>query len=138
MASALRSGPVGPYQLQAAVAALHAEAPSSEDTDWAEVVGLYDLLERIAPNPVTTLNRAVAVGMRDGPAAGLELVRELAAGPLAGHHRLDAVRGHLLELAGDAPGAAEAYRAAASRATNLAEQRFLALRARRVGTAPPG
>jgi RNA polymerase sigma factor (sigma-70 family) len=138
VASALRTGPVGPYQLQAAVAALHAEAPSSEDTDWAEVVGLYDLLERIAPNPVTTLNRAVAVGMRDGPAAGLELVRELAAGPLAGHHRLDAVRGHLLELAGDAPGAAEAYRAAASRATNLAEQRFLALRARRLGATAPG
>lgn len=131
-ASALRSGPVGPYQLQAAIAALHAQAPRSEDTDWEEVVGLYDVLLRIAPNPVVALNRAVAVGMRDGPAAGLALLDDLAIGALAGHHRLDAVRAHLLERAGDASAAATAYRAAASRATNLAEQHYLLLRAQKV------
>lgn len=134
-AAALRTGPVGPYQLQAAIAALHAEEPTSEDTDWAEVVGLYDLLHRIAPNPVVALNRAVAVGMRDGPAAGLALLADLAAGPLAGHHRLDAVRAHLLERAGDRPAAAAYYRAAALKATNLAEQRFLTLRAHHLETA---
>ena len=128
-AAALRVGPVGPYQLQAAIAALHAEAPSSEDTDWSEIVGLYDVLQRIAPNPVTALNRAVAVGMRDGPVAGLALLDDLAVGPLAGHHRLDAVRAHLLERAGDTSAAAAAYRAAASEATNLSEQRYLTLRA---------
>ncbi|WP_299040358.1 RNA polymerase sigma factor [uncultured Pseudokineococcus sp.] len=130
--SALRSGPLGPYQLQAAIAALHAQAPRSEDTDWEEVVGLYDVLLRIAPNPVVALNRAVAVGMRDGPAAGLALLEDLATGALAGHHRLDAVRAHLLERAGDASAAATAYRAAATRATNLAEQHYLFLRAQEV------
>lgn len=130
--SALRQGPVGPYQLQAAIAAVHAEAPSSADTDWAEVVGLYDVLQCIAPSPVAALNRSVAVGMRDGPAAGLAALAELADGPLAGHHRVDAVRGHLLERAGDLAGAAIAYRAAAARATNVAEQRHLAQQARRL------
>lgn len=130
--AALRSGPVGPYQVQAAIAALHAEAPSTEDTDWTEIVGLYDVLQRIAPNPVVALNRAVAVGMSEGPAAGLALLDDLAAGPLAGHHRLDAVRAHLLERSGDPSAAAASYRAAASTATNLAEQRFLALRAQQL------
>lgn len=133
-ASALRGGPVGPYQLQAAIAASHAQAPRIEDTDWEEVVGLYDVLLRIAPNPVVALNRAVAVGMRDGPAAGLVLLDDLATGALAGHHRLDAARAHLLERTGDAWAAATAYRAAASRATNVAEQRYLFLRASEVDT----
>ena len=84
---------------------------------------------------MVALNRAVAVGMRDGPAAGLALLADLAAGPLAGHHRLDAVRAHLLERAGDRPAAAAYYRAAASKATNLAEQRFLTLRAHHLETA---
>jgi len=118
--------------LQAAIAALHAQAPRSQDTDWEEVVGLYDVLLRIAPNPVVALNRAVAVGMRDGPAAGLALLDDLTTGALAGHHRLDAVRAHLLERTGDTPAAATAYRAAASRATNLAEQHHLLLRAQTI------
>lgn len=111
---------------------MHAQAACSQDTDWEEVVGLYDVLLRMAPNPFVALNRAVAVGMRDGPAAGLALLDDLATGPLAAHHRLDAVRAHLLERAGDTSTAATAYRTAASRATNLAEQRYLFLRAQRV------
>lgn len=130
--SALSSGPVGPYQLQAAIAALHAQAPRSQDTDWEQVVGLHDVLLRVAPSPVVALNRAVAVGMHDGPAASLALLDDLAAGPMAGHHRLDAVRAHFLEGAGDASAAATAYRAAACRATNLAEQQYLFLRAHEV------
>lgn len=133
--AALRGGPVGPYQLQAAIAALHAQAPSSQETDWEEIVGLYDVLLRITPNPVVALNRAVAVGMRDGPEAGLALLGERATGSLATSHRLDAVRAHLLERVGDTSTAAVASRAAASRATNLAEQRYLALRAHQVEAA---
>jgi len=129
---ALRAGSAGPYQVQAAIAAVHAEAPSAEQTDWAQVAGLYAVLERLAPNPVATLNRAVAVGMAQGPQAGLDLLAGLADGPLAGHHRLSAVRGHLLERAGDRAGAAAAYRVAAARAANVREQRFLALRAARL------
>ena len=129
---ALSTGPAGPYQVQAAIAAVHAEAPTSEATDWVQVVGLYDALERLAPNPMASLNRAVAVGMARGPQAGLALVEELAAGPLAGHHRLAAVRAHLLERAGDQVQAAGAYRTAARFATNVREQRFLAQRAARL------
>lgn len=90
------------------------------------------MLLRLAPNAAVALNRAVAAGMRDGPAAGLALLDDLSTGVMAGHHRLDAVRAHLLERAGDAPAAATAYRAAASRATNRAEQHYLILRAQRV------
>ncbi|WP_298991416.1 RNA polymerase sigma factor [uncultured Pseudokineococcus sp.] len=129
--AALRTGPVGPYQLQAAVAAVHALAPSAEDTDWAEIVGLFDVLQRLAPSPVVDLNRAVALGMRDGPRAGLAALDDLDAGPLATGHRLPAVRAYLLERAGDTAAAALSYRQAAARATNLAEQKHLALRARR-------
>ncbi len=129
---ALSAGPAGPYALQAAIAAVHAEAPSSAQTDWAQVVGLYDVLQRVAPSPVAELNRAVAVGMAQGPAAGLAVLDALADGPLAAHHRLAAVRAHLLEAAGDHAGAARAYREAARRATNTREQRFLALQAVRL------
>lgn len=126
---ALTNGPAGPYALQAAIAAVHAEAPSSAQTDWAQVVGLYDALQRVALSPVADLNRAVAVGMAQGPAAGLAVLDTLADGPLAAHHRLAAVRAHLLEAAGDHAGAARSYQEAAQLATNTREQRFLALRA---------
>jgi len=123
----LTNNPAGPYQVQAAIAAVHAEAPSNDDTDWPQIAGLYAVLERLAPNPVVTLNRAVAVGMARGPQAGLALLDELTES-LAGHHRLAAVRAYLLERAGQQQAAAE-YRAAARLATNLAEQRHLTLRA---------
>ncbi len=98
---ALSQGPMGPYQLQAAIAAVHDEAKLAEDTDWPQILALYELLERISDNPVVTLNRAVAVAMVQGPQAGLDLLETLDAGELlTSHHRLDAVRAHLLEMAG--------------------------------------
>ena len=128
---ALATRPLGPYQVQAAIAALHDEAPSAEATDWPQILALYEILERLAPNPVTTLNRAVAVGMVRGPRAGLALLRELEPGVLAGNHRLLAVRAHLLERAGEAAAAAGAYREAARLAGSRPEQRFLVQRAAR-------
>ena len=105
IAAALARGPAGPYQVQAAIAAIHDEAARAEDTDWGQILVLYETLEVIAPNPMVTLNRAVAVAMVRGPAAGLELLATLEADPrMAGHHRLHAVRAHLLERAGDARG----------------------------------
>ncbi len=127
---ALRAGPVGPFQLQAAIAAVHAEAPTADDTDWQQITGLYELLERIAPNPVFTLNRAVALAMCKGPHAGLELLAELEKEPLlATTHRVHAVRGHLLELAGDRGAAADAYQAAARLTSSLPERDYLARKA---------
>jgi predicted RNA polymerase sigma factor len=126
----LARAPIGPYQLQAAIAAVHSEAASAEDTDWREILGLYDLLNRLAPGPMVTLNRSVAVAMVDGPQAGL---RELAAAALdpalSRHHRVDAVRAHLLEMAGDHEAAAAAYRLAARRTRSVPEQRYLRSRA---------
>ena len=105
---------------------MHDEAPSHEDTDWPQIAALYALLERMSDNPMVTLNRAIAVAMVQGPAAGLALLDALAAGGrLAGNHRLDAVRGHLLELAGDRDAAVAAYLAAANRTTNTAERNYL-------------
>jgi RNA polymerase sigma factor (sigma-70 family) len=130
---ALSAGPVGPYQVQAAIGAVHAEAPSAEDTDWAQIVGLYELLERIAPNPMVTLNHAVALAMTRGPQAGLDLLATLDAdNRMADHHRLDAVRAHLLEMAGDKDGARASYRNAARRTRSLPEQRYLETRAARL------
>jgi RNA polymerase sigma factor (sigma-70 family) len=128
---ALSAGtPVGPYQLQAAIAAVHAEATSDADTDWAQIVLLYELLGRVAPGPMVTLNQAVAVAMAHGPAAGLALLSALDGDErMTGHHRLDAVRAHLLEMAGDREAALESYRAAARRTTSLPEQRYLEGRA---------
>ena len=127
---ALRAGPVGPFQLQAAIAAVHAEAPTADDTDWQQITGLYELLERIAPNPVFTLNRAVALAMCKGPHAGLELLAELEKEPLlATSHRVHAVRGHLLELAGDRGAAADAYHAAARLTSSLPERDYLVRKA---------
>jgi predicted RNA polymerase sigma factor len=127
---ALSSGPLGPYRLQAAIAAVHAEAPRAEDTDWREILALYELLERMAPNPMVTLNRAVALGMVHGPRAGLELLGSLDADDrVAGHHRLFAVRAHLLDLAGESERARAAYLEAARRTTSLPERRYLEQRA---------
>jgi len=128
---AIGKGRVGEYQLQAAIAALHDRAVRAEDTDWPQILALYGLLEQITGNPIVTLNRAVAAAMADGPAAGLAVL-DAVADRLDGHYRLDAVRAHLLELAGDPEAALSHYRAAAGRTTNLAEQRYLITRAARV------
>jgi RNA polymerase sigma factor (sigma-70 family) len=122
---------VGPYQLQAAIAAVHGEAASVADTDWAEILGLYELLARVSPGPLVSLGKSVAVAMVHGPAAGLAAADELA-GALARHHRFHAVRGHLLEMSGDPAAAADAYRIAARYATNTAEKRYLDGQGRRV------
>ena len=130
---ALATTPVGPYQVQAAIAAVHAEAERAQDTDWPQILALYELLERIAPNPMVTLNRAVATAMVHGPRAGLELLRPLEdEARVAGHHRLAAVRGHLLELAGDLRAARASYQAAARRTGSLPERRYLQARADRL------
>jgi predicted RNA polymerase sigma factor len=100
--SALSTGPLGPYQLQAAIAAVHDEAPTAEATDWAQILGLYTLLERMAPNSMATLNRAVALAMVQGPAAGLAVLDTLSTDErIAASHHLVSVRAHLLEMAGD-------------------------------------
>ncbi|MEV0730197.1 DUF6596 domain-containing protein [Polymorphospora sp. NPDC050346] len=133
VSEALARGPVGPYQVQAAVAALHDEAETLDATDWPQILALYDLLERLAPGPMVTLNRAVAVAMVHGAAAGLALLAELATDTrLARHHRLLATRAHLRELAGDRTAAAADYRAAARLATSLPERRHLTTRAARL------
>jgi RNA polymerase sigma factor (sigma-70 family) len=121
---------VGPYQLQAAIAAVHDEAPSADETDWPQILALYDVLEQVSPGPIVTLNRAVAVAMVDGPKAGLALLGTLDDDQrMANTHRLEAVRAHLLEMAGDLEGARASYRLAAKRTASLPEQRYLALRA---------
>ncbi len=123
----------GPYQLQGAIAAVHAEAERFADTDWRQIVALYDVLVRISADPMVRLNSAVAVAMLRGPAAGLELLDELAADPkIADHHRMAAVRAHLLEQSGDLDAAQQAYAIAAKRTTSAAEQRYLRTRAARL------
>ncbi|MEV0679398.1 sigma-70 family RNA polymerase sigma factor [Actinosynnema sp. NPDC050436] len=132
----LPRGQVGPYQLQAAIAAVHTEAPTARETDWPQVLALYELLELAAPNPMTTLNRAVAVGEVHGPGPALDLLADLARDKrLADHHRLHAVRAHLLEQSGDRAGASSAYREAARRATSAPERRHLTERANRLAPA---
>ncbi|MFF1763611.1 RNA polymerase sigma factor [Streptomyces sp. NPDC058249] len=121
----------GPYQLRAAIAAVHDEAASPEATDWREILGLYDVLARRVPGPVEHLNRAVAVAMVHGPSAGLTEL-DLLQDELAAGHRLDAVRGHLLERAGDPAAARAAYEAAARKTLSLPEQRYLRARAARL------
>jgi RNA polymerase sigma factor (sigma-70 family) len=125
--------PVGSYQLQAAIAAVHGEAERAEDTDWPQIAQLYRVLSVVAPGPMVTLNRAVAVAMAEGPQAGLDLLATLDDnGPLAGHHRVPAVRAHLLEMADDPAGARAAYREAARRTTSEPERRYLQERAARL------
>ena len=129
----LGTGLVGPYQLQAAIAAVHDEAPSAAETDWTEILALYEVLEEVSPGPVVTLNRAVAVAMVHGPRTGLAVLGTLDDDDrMARTHRLEAVRAHLLELAGDAEAAREAYRLAARRTASVPERRYLSLRAARL------
>jgi predicted RNA polymerase sigma factor len=120
--------------VQAAIAAVHAEAAHAGDTDWPQIVTLYELLLRLSPNPVVALNHAVAVAMARGPEAGLALLDRLSTDDrIAGHHRFDAVRAHLLEMAGDSEGARAGYRKAARRTTSRPERRYLESRAARLG-----
>ena len=126
VSEALSTTRLGPYQVQAAIAAVHAEASSSEETDWAEIAGLYALLAQLSPNPVVTLNHAVAVAMVRGPEAGLAMLVELEGDDrVSEHHRVAAVRAHLLEMAGDVVGAKAAYLAAARLTLSMPEQRYL-------------
>jgi RNA polymerase sigma factor (sigma-70 family) len=131
--AALTGSPLGPYQLQAAIAAVHAEAARAEDTDWAQIAALYELLERMSPSPVVRLNRAVAVAMVQGPAAGLDMLATLDQDDrMAQHHRLAAVRAHLLDLAGDHDAAEASFLDAARSSTSLPERRYLEARAARL------
>jgi RNA polymerase sigma factor (sigma-70 family) len=133
IADTLGRAAIGPYQLQAAIAAIHDEAPSAGETDWPQILALYDVLEQVSPGPVVTLNRAVAVAMVDGPRAGLAVLGTLDADDRMAHtHRLEAVRGHLLELAGEPGAARESYRRAARMTASVPEQRYLAMRAARL------
>ena len=133
ISAALPRGTTGPYQIQAAIAAIHDEAPSADATDWPQIVALYEVLLRISDNPVVALNHAVAVAMARGAHAGLDLLGKLAADDrIAGDHRLHAVRGHLLEMAGDHVAARDSYQAAAARTTSLPQQRYLHARAARL------
>jgi predicted RNA polymerase sigma factor len=126
--------PIGPYQLQAAIAAVHDEAPSGAETDWPQILALYEVLERVSPGPVVTLNRAVALAMVNGPRAGLALLGTLDTDERMAHtHRLEAVRAHLLELAGDTAAARASYQRAARMTASIPEQRYLALRAAKLG-----
>jgi RNA polymerase sigma factor (sigma-70 family) len=126
VSAALSRGAVGPYQLQAAIAAVHDEAPRAEDTDWPQIRALYTVLGRMSDNPMVALNLAIAVAMVDGPRAGLSQVEALAEDPrIAGHYRLDAVRGHLLEQAGEADAARRHFLAAAERTTSTPERNYL-------------
>ena len=137
VSAALRQSAVGEYQLQAAVAALHDEAPRAADTDWPQILALYGVLKRMSDNPMVALNHAIAAAMVQGPAAGLELLAPLDADErLRGHHRLDAVRAHLLERAGDRAAAVSLYRAAAEKTTSVPERHYLTLRAARLGEGP--
>jgi RNA polymerase sigma factor (sigma-70 family) len=133
LTTALSKGPVGAYQLQAAIAAVHDEAARAEDTDWPQILALYELLRRMSDNPMVTLNHAVAVAMVRGPPRGLELLKALDGDPrIASHHRLDAVRAHLLEMAGDPQGAVTHYRIAARRTTSTPERNYLITQAARL------
>jgi predicted RNA polymerase sigma factor len=131
--NSLSKGAVGPYQLQAAIAALHDEATRVEDTDWPQILALYALLMRMSDNPMVRLNHAVAAAMVHGPAEGLALLQPLDDDPrLSGHHRLAAVRAHLFELAGDRDRAITQYRLAAERTTSIPERNYLHTQAARL------
>ncbi len=130
ISATLPLGRVGPYQLQAAIAAVHDEAASAEETDWPQIVGLYEALMGTSDNPMVALNHAIAVAMVEGAAAGLARIEKLSADErIAGHHRIDAVRAHLLERLGDREGAIEGYTRAAERTASVAERDYLRMRA---------
>ena len=129
-------GAPGPFSLQAAIAAVHCQAARAEDTDWEQIVGLYDELSRLQPSPIVSLNRAVAVAMRDGPRRGLVLIDELsAANDLDEYHLLHAARADLLRRLGLREEAAKDYRRALELATNESEKRYLGRRLREVQAA---
>jgi predicted RNA polymerase sigma factor len=131
--AALARGPAGPYQLQAAIAALHDEAPTSDATDWPQIMALYELLLRLSDNPVVRLNHAVAVAMVRGPRAGLELLAGLQGDErVTGNPQLHAVRAHLMEMSGERDAARDAYLTAAAHTSNLPQQRYLHARAARL------
>jgi RNA polymerase sigma factor (sigma-70 family) len=133
LALALAKGAVGLYQLQAAVAAVHDEAARPEDTDWPQILALYELLQRVAPSPMVTLNHTIAVAMVHGPQRGLDRLRALDSDErLVGHYRLDAVRGHLFEKLGDLERAIRHYRTAAAKTTSVPEQNYLMTQAARL------
>ena len=130
---ALSQGSIGAYQLQAAIAAVHDESPRAEDTDWPQILALYGLLERMTDNPMVTLNHTIALAMVQGPEAGLRRLKTLDTDPrLAGHHRLEAVRAHLLEMSGDREGAIAHYLKAAARTASVPEQNYLNTQAARL------
>ncbi|KYF54618.1 RNA polymerase subunit sigma-24, partial [Sorangium cellulosum] len=134
--AALSRGSIGAYQLQAAIAAVHDEAARAEDTDWPQILALYGVLMRMSDNPMVALSHAVATAMVHGPRAGLDLLEKLDEDPrLTDHYRLDAVRAHLLERAGDHEAAIAHYRRAAARTTNIPEQSYLATQAARLSDA---
>jgi predicted RNA polymerase sigma factor len=137
ISATLPKGSVGPYQLQAAIAAVHDEAARAEDTDWPQILALYDLLRRMSDNPMVKLNHAIAAAMTHGATKGLELLDALKADPrLADHYRLDSVRAHLLELAGEREAAVKSYRAAAGKTGNLPERNYLLTQAARLSSEP--
>ncbi len=142
LTAALSKGSVGTYQLQAAIAAVHDEAARAEDTDWPQILALYELLKRMSDNPMVALNHAIATAMVHGPSKGLDLLRAFDSDPrISGHHRLDAVRAHLLEMAGDHTAAITHYRIAAGRTTNIPERNYLITQAARLSestTSPDG
>jgi RNA polymerase sigma factor (sigma-70 family) len=134
LTAALSKGSVGLYQLQAAIAAVHDEAARAEQTDWPQILALYELLKRVSPSPMVTLNHAIAAAMVHGPATGLKLLGTLDNDVrLAGHYRLDAVRAHLLEMVGDYENAIKHYRIAAGRTASIQEQTYLMTQAARLG-----
>jgi len=138
VSDALSRGSIGSYQLQAAIAAVHDEAARAEDTDWPQILALYGLLERRSDNPMVALNRAIAAAMVHGPTVGLELLKALDTDArLSGHYRLDAVRAHLLEMAGDRERAIVHYRAAAERTASIPERNYLTTKATRLTPEPP-
>jgi RNA polymerase sigma factor (sigma-70 family) len=133
LSAALPKRALGVYQLQAAIAAVHDEAARPEDTDWPQILALYELLKRMSDNPVVILNHAIAAAMVHGPKEGLNLLDELKVDPrMAEHHRMDAVRAHLLEMAGDSHAAGRYYRAAAAKTVNLPERNYLLMQAARL------
>ena len=137
ISSTLPKGRVGPYQLQAAIAAIHDEAPRAEETDWPQIMALYELLGRMSDNPMVNLNHAIAASMVHGPTKGLELLKALDADHrIANHHRLDAVRAHLFEMAGDQKAAIKHYRAAAGKTGSLPERNYLLTQAARLSSEP--
>jgi predicted RNA polymerase sigma factor len=135
LTAALARGSVGLYQLQAAIAAVHDEAERAEDTDWPQILALYELLNRVSSGPMVTLNHAIAAAMVHGPAKGLELLRALDSDPrIASHYRLDAVRAHLFEKMGHHEAAIKHYRIAAARTTSIPERNYLMTQAARLAS----